>query len=115
MIHTNPSLRHLPIFSTIFANIDNTFSHFNAFSKRQVDRRIAENVAGKGGGREEDFLDIFIDEMDKAKGNNGDSGENTTIYNIQNLLFLCFDLWVAGFVCFIQFRLFNEIGDVLGP
>ena len=104
MVHANPSLRHLPIFSTIFAHIDNTFSHFNAFNKRQVDRRIAENAAGNGGGgREEDFLDIFIEEMSKAKENSGDGDENTTIYSMRNLLFLCFDLWAAGLVCFIHY------------
>ena len=74
MIINNVWLRHLPIFSQTFKQIDHNLSCVFQFVDRPIQARILmrENEGHENEDGPKDLLDYFLDQMEMAKQGKGD-------------------------------------------
>jgi len=119
MLISMPWLRHFPIFSQAFDQIDNTYVRLYEYIDRHIEKKIVErmqkrestsnrttsclaewkngaseeDVQNDSGFEGEDFLDVYLKEMEKAT-RNGDAESNG--FDNETLRNLVFDLFAAG-------------------
>ncbi|KAI1707988.1 cytochrome p450 domain-containing protein [Ditylenchus destructor] len=103
LIAALPWLRHLPVFSSAFQELDKAFvdlfGYFDVQIKKKMEEQKRTFAYGKGkpdkdrnNNQDYDcFLDAFLNEMEAAKGR-----WDEKIFSMQPLRQTCFDLFLAG-------------------